>query len=213
MKILLCSEGLMIPEALSAILVNHIPGSDIIFHNSWFKLQSSILNEDWDYILLNDIAFKDCNAIELVTEIKNIDTSYVNFVIMIVPNLNPFYLKTLVDLGIKYIIKNDESLERLVSVINNVKYGNIFYSETIVQSLEYLNLPKGKKLLSPRLIPKRYVPILNELKGGLTTKQIAHKLNLSVNTINSYKKELLRLTNCSNSVQLITYLKENHLIK
>lgn len=58
-------------------------------------------------------------------------------------------------------------------------------------------------------LTKRQVEIIKWLFEGYTSEKIARQLHLSVNTVNNHRRHILKLTNCTNSVELMRYAFEN----
>lgn len=56
-----------------------------------------------------------------------------------------------------------------------------------------------------RPISKKELPVLKAMAAGLSSKQIAEKLNLSINTVNNHRKSMLNKTGTKNSTELLNY--------
>jgi DNA-binding CsgD family transcriptional regulator len=54
--------------------------------------------------------------------------------------------------------------------------------------------------------------ILNYLKSGLTSKEIAFKLNLSLHTVKTHRKNMFEKTGVQNVVELLNFAEEHNLI-
>ncbi|HEX3165392.1 MAG TPA: LuxR C-terminal-related transcriptional regulator, partial [Chitinophagaceae bacterium] len=54
--------------------------------------------------------------------------------------------------------------------------------------------------------------VLKYLADGLSSKQIAGKLNISINTINNHRKKMLLKTNCKSSAELISYTAKHGIL-
>jgi DNA-binding CsgD family transcriptional regulator len=63
-----------------------------------------------------------------------------------------------------------------------------------------------------KLLTKREIEILNDIYNGFSSKEIANKLCLSLNTINNHRKNIIAKTNCKNSSDLIHYALKNGLL-
>jgi DNA-binding NarL/FixJ family response regulator len=69
-------------------------------------------------------------------------------------------------------------------------------------------LPASPSVLSPR---EREVLIL--IADGLSTKQIAHQLNISFKTVVCHRSRMLRKLNVKNSVGLLRYAIQQKIIE
>lgn len=89
--------------------------------------------------------------------------------------------------------------------------------EGITHTIEYLNpssndsdtqlLFKKTYFKDSRFteISKRELEVLKWMADGLSSKQVADRMNLSMYTINNHRKSMLHKTNSKNSVELINY--------
>jgi DNA-binding CsgD family transcriptional regulator len=83
----------------------------------------------------------------------------------------------------------------------------------IIQTVEKIGEPAfPKKLLSKEMysssdkdfeICKKELQVLRLLGDGLTSKQVAYHMKLSVHTVNTHRKNMLFKTNCKSSAELI----------
>jgi DNA-binding CsgD family transcriptional regulator len=100
--------------------------------------------------------------------------------------------------GFAWDITNQTSKGRLINQIEQVD------PETgdwvILLSKEYYPGIDKDKLLS-----KREIEILKWVIEGHSSKQIANKLHVSPHTINTHRQNMLRKTNCQNSMDLLRY--------
>lgn len=62
------------------------------------------------------------------------------------------------------------------------------------------------------LLSFREVDILKYIANGLASKQIAAIMNISINTVNNHRKNMLQKTNCKNSSELISMAEKNGLL-
>lgn len=78
---------------------------------------------------------------------------------------------------------------------------------TLLHSKEYF-----PDIAPERLLSDREVEILRWAIEGYSSKQIADKLHLSFNTVNTHRRNMLRKTNCQNSLDLLRYAIERKLL-
>ena len=63
-----------------------------------------------------------------------------------------------------------------------------------------------------KLLSNREIEILKWSVEGLGSKQIAEKLYITFNTVNTHRRNMLRKTNCTNSLELLRYAIDNKLL-
>jgi DNA-binding CsgD family transcriptional regulator len=61
-------------------------------------------------------------------------------------------------------------------------------------------------------LSRREIEILKLMSGGLSSKQIADRLRLSINTINNHRRNMLVKTTCKSSAELTNYATKHGLL-
>jgi DNA-binding NarL/FixJ family response regulator len=104
-------------------------------------------------------------------------------------------------IGVKgYIIKNLSS-DELVESIEQVMAGNhVFMWENEIQ--EQAKEEEGG-------LSKREKEIVSFISKGLTSQEIAEAINLSVLTINTHRRNILRKLNLKNTAMMVQYARIN----
>jgi DNA-binding CsgD family transcriptional regulator len=107
------------------------------------------------------------------------------------------------------IINNVDALSYDKKIIHNICKldGNDFIPnlKPLDSNSFYINPKEGKLTI-------REVEILKWMADGLISKEIAHKLHLSIHTVLNHRKHILMKTNCKNTADLIRYSISNGLI-
>lgn len=111
--------------------------------------------------------------------------------------------------GIRGIIYRDEQLDRVLSALNNMMKGQLYYSRNelsnfVDQSLtpeenDELHLNSEKFLVLTR--QERRITKL--IANGARNKEIADQLNISTHTVKAHVSTILRKTQSRNRVELI----------
>ena len=125
-------------------------------------------------------------------------------ILVVSSNFNPTDIFTLIDLEVKgYLLKEcdeDEIFKAIQSIAKNEKF---FCPKVVDLILEkHLNLKKDKNTIS---LSQRELEIVQLFAGGLTAKEIAHKLYLSHHTINTHRKNILKKLKVNSTTELILY--------
>jgi DNA-binding NarL/FixJ family response regulator len=91
----------------------------------------------------------------------------------------------------------------------NYKYRNHYYLGTDLSNFRY---PDPELLSTGSLYSRREFEIISLLEKGDSTNQIADKLFLSPNTVNTHRRNILRKSGKANIKELIHELKEDGLL-
>ncbi len=157
-------------------------------------------------VILMDIGLPDISGIDLCAIIKK---KYPGIMVIALSTFNQgTYIKKMIEAGASgYLLKNTSKVEML-EALNTVANGKI-----------YLSFEVGKELQATKevtsnvpLLTKREKEILSLIAGGYTNLQIAEKLFISIDTVDSHRKNLHTKLNVKNSAMLVRYAIEHSLL-
>ena len=110
-----------------------------------------------------------------------------------------------------YLQKSSESAV-LIQAINRVYGGELYFELEVLNGLTLDKKEAKAKLLPQDILSKRELDVLTLTAEGLTTKEIAERLFLSVPTINTYRQNLLRKLDVPNDKHLVRYAIRHGLV-
>jgi len=158
------------------------------------------LNPD---MVIVDISLKGRNGIELIKDISR----YFNALPVLVLSMHDesLYAERALLAGAKGYIMKQEASESIVKAIRCVIRGNVYASETIMSNIlnRFANHPKVQLELDT--LSDRELEVLQLMGQGLTTGDIAEKLNLSKKTIGTYRERIKDKLNLKNAAELIRF--------
>jgi DNA-binding CsgD family transcriptional regulator len=96
--------------------------------------------------------------------------------------------------------KNDSAIIHTIEKV--IKDGDGAVNELVFKKIYPVpDLIEGRR----QVLSKRELEILKSISCGLSSKQIAHDMRLSVNTVNNHRRNMLARTNCKSSAELMNY--------
>ena|SRR5688572_30605495 len=101
--------------------------------------------------------------------------------------------------------KNDTSIVHTIEKVTTHKYGTV--NELVFKKVHPVYEVEVKKLLS-----KREVEILKYISEGQSSKQIADKMRISINTVNNHRRNMLAKIGCNSSSELTGYAIKHGLV-
>lgn len=106
--------------------------------------------------------------------------------------------------GARGFISKTASSKTLLQAIRTVRTGSYFFSDALVRQLleQTGNKRRRKPDRLPELLTEREMEVFCLLGEGKKTAEIAHLLNLSASTIETYRERLKRKLGISNAAQL-----------
>ena len=159
-------------------------------------------------VLITDISMPELSGIALC---KKLQPEYPHIkILMLSMHNDPSNIKEALNAGaLGYILKHTGQTE-LMAAIREVSTGASFFSEEVKNTIMH-SMSKARKRdsgITPKL-SKRELEIIQLIAEEHTTNEIAEKLFISLHTVESHRKNILRKTNSRNLAGLIKYaLKE-----
>lgn len=191
-----------------ATLIGSIPDFKIVGEvNKSSELEAAISQMRPDLTVL-DISDKDHELISALERIKQ--NSKVKFLI-ISNSQNRESIQRLLKMGIKGIVTKNCSEEEITNALLAVSENNRFFCNTVLD-LVVENQDERENCEPTNLSPREF-EVLTLIAKGNTTNQIAEQLFLSVHTINSHRKNILKKLNMKSPTELIVYAIQSGLVK
>jgi DNA-binding NarL/FixJ family response regulator len=112
-------------------------------------------------------------------------------------------------IGGKGFLSKGSEVEHIIKAINTVVQGDIyFHSDNEEELLHWFQMGMAKNVPAISFTP-RELQVCLKVSKGMSNKEIADELKISVRTVEDYRQELLRKTGAKNTAQLVEYVYEN----
>ncbi len=133
-------------------------------------------------------------------------------VLIVTNEVEKGHIQNLLSFGVKGIVTKRCSQTEIIHAIESVAKSNRFFCNSI---LEIVMAPHEEvpTYCEPADLSKRELEVLELIAKGYRTVDIAEKLFLSVHTINSHRKNILKKLNLKSPAQLIVYALESKLVQ
>lgn len=193
-KIQIVDDHKLIVESLSKMINDsHIAQITDVYYD--LESCRSGLSKSLPDILLLDIGLPDGDGVEFCAEIKKI---YVDLKIIMLTTYKEFTIaKRALHYGaLGYILKNSESKEMFAG-ISAVNKGEQFICEEIDVLL------KKNRSVEIIWLSNREKETLRHIADGYTTKEIAKMLEISSETVKTYRRNLIEKLHANNTADLI----------
>jgi DNA-binding NarL/FixJ family response regulator len=168
-----------------------------------------ILNPD---LIITDISLPGISGIEIA---KYVCKNYPNVKILILSmHSNEEFITKALNAGANGYLPKDTSMTELLEAINAIYKGENYFnkniSDTILKSI--INKSKNEST-EQETLSKREKEVITLVVDGLTNKEIAEKLFISIRTVDSHKNNIMQKLNLKSSVELVKYAIKNNLAK
>jgi DNA-binding NarL/FixJ family response regulator len=157
-------------------------------------------------VILMDISLPDMNGVDLCKVIKK---RYPGIMVLALSTFNQgTYVRKMIESGASgYLLKNSGRQE-IIEAIKIVMKGKSYLSFDAGQALK--SDTAQQTAMAP--LTKREKEVLTLIAEGLTNMQIAEKLFISTDTVDTHRKNLHAKLNVKNTAMLVRFAVENDLL-
>ena len=160
-------------------------------------------------IVITDISMPGMDGIELSGKLKN---EYPNIkVIVFTMYMENWFVEQLINNGAKGFVSKNSKIIELVGAVRNVYEGNNYYCPQFKSKFGFKGNSNGtaKKLDS---LTKNELQIVKQFADNLTKEQIAFKMDLNSNTIDTFVANILLKLNAGDEDEIIRIAKKQKFI-
>lgn len=156
-------------------------------------------------VVIVDISLKDKSGIDLIKDLQAQHPRIQSLVFSM--HEEALYAPRALQAGAKGYIMKSEAPEKIIEGLRQVLAGKIALSESMRDRLmTQLVGGKATAVVSPmESLSDRELTVFELIGQGLGTRQIAQKINLSVNTVESYRERIKEKLNLRSAPELIQH--------
>ncbi|RCX04725.1 response regulator transcription factor [Marinomonas foliarum] len=204
-RVLLVDDHMLVLDGLQARL--ELEGNiDIIATASNGLDALARAKETQPDLVLMDVSMPVLNGLEATKRFK-VEQPNVKILMLSMHN-DKEYILSLIQSGANGYVLKDVSSEELVQAINTVHQGGTYFSSGASDSL--FSLASSAK--ESEELTKRETAVLKALAAGLSNKEIAQTLDISVRTVETHRQNVKNKLDIHTSAGLIKYALAKQLI-
>ena len=207
-NILLVDDYKLIRESLSYIL-NSDSRFRVIGDTSNGEQAVEMAKEQKPKIVLMDINMSPLNGFEVTKLLRK----YVpgSKVIGMSMHSMPAYARRMLQIGAMGYVTKNSSREELLSAITEVNEGKKYICEEVKNILAIQELVDESGLPDMNVLSRREIDVVLLIKEGLSSKEIAGRLDISLKTVEVHRYNILRKLNLKNTASLVNYINSQGL--
>lgn len=211
-RLTIFDEPMLYTEGLSKLLTQSKIFNNINICNSLETLSKHLKEEPPEILVMSSNMLM---LTELYKSVENITSEHENIKIIIIGSCYDIIdIRKLFNKGIKsYLDKNcryDEFLKSINALLLNEIYICDHAKERMISFIS--NEQEKRKLHLRDPLTRREMEILKLICDGYSSKDISEKLFISINTVETHRKKILLKLNVKNTVGVVKYALENHII-
>ncbi|MEZ4720805.1 MAG: response regulator transcription factor [Flavobacteriales bacterium] len=200
-SVIVTDDHPMMRSAISSLIMELPYVERVLEADNGVHCIKHLLNVHVDVVFL-DISMPLMNGLQCIQQIKA-DWPEVK-VIVLSQFSDAKYFNTMMDLGANgYLLKSTNGQE-FIDAFEKV----VFEDETIVSAEIESSIESAASEGGVKLLGDREIQVLRLVSQGLNSQEVAEMLHISIHTVNSHRKALLRKSKCKTPVELIAWAKE-----
>jgi len=190
------------------MVLDQIPGFEVIYDTSDGRDFIEFIKQSSVDIVLMDIEMPLLSGIETTRQALALNSNLK--IIALTMFTDEMHYLQMMKAGVKGFILKKSNKFQLKQAIDEVFSGGNYFSQEIIQKLASQSI--GKKVNDPDQLSDREKDVLNLICIGLTSKEVAEKLFISIKTVEVHRANILRKTNARNTAEIMIWAVKNNLI-
>lgn len=200
--ILIVDDHKLIRDTWSFIL-NSDPRFQVIAETDSGKSAIELAESNQPDIILMDINMSPMNGFEATKEIRKISPD--SRIIGVSMHSQPAYAKKMLQVGAMGYITKNSSKEEMIGAITEVAQGNKYICQEVKAILSEQILEDNEKP-DINLLSQREVEIIDLIKQGQSSKEIAQQLSITLKTVEVHRHNILKKLNLKNTAALVNFI-------
>jgi two-component system invasion response regulator UvrY len=161
-------------------------------------------------IVLLDINMSPLNGFDILKMIRKLSPG--SKVIAVSMHSQPAYAKKMLRLGARGYVPKNSPRKEMLDAIHQVCAGNVYICQEVknILSEQMMNEEEGGGDGLNQL-SEREIEVINLIRNGMSSKEIADKLAISIKTVEVHRHNILKKLKVKNTASLINYINSSGL--
>jgi two-component system, NarL family, invasion response regulator UvrY len=160
-------------------------------------------------IVLLDINMAPLNGFDVLKMIRKLSPG--SKVIAVSMHSQPAYAKKMLRLGAKGYVTKNSPRQEMLDAINEVYAGNMYICQEVKNILSDQMLGEEDPATGLNQLSEREIEVINNIRDGLSSKEIADRLGISIKTVEVHRHNILKKLKVKNTASLINYINSTGL--
>jgi DNA-binding NarL/FixJ family response regulator len=201
--ILLVDDHKLIRDSWSFIL-NSDPRFLVVGETSSGEEAIEIAREKKPKIILMDVNMSPVNGFDATKQIHK--TSPDSKIIAVSMHTMPAYAKRMLQLGAMGYVTKNSSKEEMITAIVEVSSGKKYVCHEVKTILAEQELDENTDTADMNNLSRRELDIIKLIKEGLSSKEIALQLDISLKTVEVHRYNILKKLKLKNTAALVNFI-------
>lgn len=160
-------------------------------------------------IVLLDINMSPLNGFDVLKMIRKLSPG--SKVIAVSMHSQPAYAKKMLRLGAKGYVTKNSPRQEMIDAILEVYKGNTYICQEVKNILSEQMLGEEETAAGLNQLSEREIEVINQIRDGLSSKEIAERLGISIKTVEVHRHNILKKLKVKNTASLINYINSTGL--
>ncbi len=201
--ILLVDDHKLIRESWEIVLSTE-PRFEVVGETSDVQEALVLAATHQPQIILMDINMSPINGFEATKlMLKNSPHSQVIGISM---HSMPAYARRMFQVGARGYVTKNSSKDELFHAIDEVLAGNKYICEEIKNIVAHQELDEESEYPDMNLLSKREIEVVTHIKEGLSSREIALQLDISLKTVEVHRYNVLKKLKLKNTAALVNFI-------
>ncbi len=160
-------------------------------------------------IVLMDVNMAPVNGFDATRQITKFSPA--SKVIAVSMHTMPAYAKRMMQLGAMGYVTKNSSKDEMIRAIIEVNSGKKYICEEVKNILAQKELEEEVSPSDMNNLSRREIDIIQLIKEGLSSKEIALKLDISLKTVEVHRYNILKKLKLKNTAALVNFINVNGL--
>ncbi len=204
--VLIADDHKLIRETWSFIL-NGDPRFQVVAECGDSENAVEMTRQKHPNIVLMDINIMPISGFEATERIRKVSPK--TRVIGVSMHSQPAYAKKMLQIGAKGYVTKNSSKEEMIMAILEVHAGNRYICDEIKNNISELVMDDTRDTPNVNALTEREIQIINLIKEGQSSKEIASNLNISLKTVEVHRHNILKKLKLKNSASLVNFINQS----
>ena len=202
-NILIADDHKLIRETWTYIL-NGDPRFQVVAECGDSEQAVELARQKRPHIVLMDINMTPINGFEATEKIRKVSPG--SKIIGVSMHSQPAYAKKMLQVGARGYVTKNSSREEMFKAIMEVFRGNKYVCDEIKTIISEQLLDENQDTPNINSLTEREIQIINHIREGLSSKEIATKLKISLKTVEVHRHNILKKLKLKNSASLVNFI-------
>jgi DNA-binding NarL/FixJ family response regulator len=201
--ILLVDDHKLIRDSWSFIL-NSDPRFQVIGETNAGDEAVEIAKAKRPKIVLMDVNMTPVNGFDATKQIRKYSPG--SRVIGISMHTMPAYARRMLQMGAMGYVTKNSSKDEMIAAIVEVNNGKKYVCDEVKNILAQQELEEEGTLPDMNVLSRREIDIVQLIREGMSSKEIAQRLDISLKTVEVHRYNILKKLNLKNTAALVNFI-------